>query len=45
MLLEMVSENRNLRLKEDLVDFSYTENGRLSEEKQVTVENKYPFDV
>lgn len=45
MFLEMTSENRDLRLREDFLDFNFTMKGRLSEDKHITVENKYPFEV
>jgi len=45
MFLEMSSENRDLRLKDEFLDFSFTECGRLSEGKIITLENKYPFEV
>mmetsp|Transcript_39543 Transcript_39543/g.38042 ORF Transcript_39543/g.38042 Transcript_39543/m.38042 type:complete len:95 (+) Transcript_39543:1192-1476(+) len=41
----MHSELRDLQLKEDFLDFSYSECGRLSEPKQTTIENRFPFDV
>ena len=45
MFLEMGSENRDLKLKEDFIDFTFTECGRMSEPKYVTIENKFPFEV
>lgn len=45
MFLEMSSENRDLKLREEFLDFSFTECGRLSEGKIITLDNKYPFDV
>jgi len=45
MFLEMSSENRDLRLKDEFLDFSFTECGRLSEGKIITLDNKYPFEV
>jgi hypothetical protein len=45
MFLEMSSENRDLKLREEYIDFSYSEYGRVSEAKTVNIDNKYPFDV
>ncbi len=41
----MVSELRDLKLREDFIDFSFSECGRFSEAKQVTIDNKFPFEV
>jgi hypothetical protein len=45
MFLEMSSENRDLKLREDFIDFSFTSYGRVSDSKVVTLDNKFPFDV
>ena len=45
MFLEATSENRDLKLREEYIDFGFTECGRLSEAKQVTIDNKFPFEV
>lgn len=45
MFLETISENRDLKLREEFIDFSFTECGRVSEGKQVTLDNKFPFEV
>jgi hypothetical protein len=45
MFLEMSSENRDLKLREDYQDFSFTSYGRVSDSKVVTLDNKFPFDV
>ena len=45
MFLEATSENRDLKLREDFLDFGFTECGRLSEGKPVTIDNKFPFEV
>jgi hypothetical protein len=45
MFLEMTSENRDLHLREEFIDFAFTEHGRVSEQKTITFENKFPFDV
>lgn len=45
MFLEMTSESRDLKLREEFVDFGFTEYGRVSEGKAITLDNKYPFDI
>lgn len=45
MFLEISAENRDLRLKEEYIDFGFTEFGRVSENKSLTLENKYPFEI
>ena len=45
MFLEMSSENRDLKLRDEFLDFSFTECGRVSEGKMITLDNKYPFEV
>jgi hypothetical protein len=45
MFLEMVSEKRDVRVVEEYMDFGFTDHGRLSEGKQVTIENTFPFPV
>lgn len=45
MFLEMGSENRDMLLREEFVDFGFTEYGRISESRPVTLDNKFPFDI
>mgnify|MGYP001806756564 CR=1 FL=1 len=45
MFLEMSSENRDLKLREEFIDFGFTECGRVSDGKQITIDNKFPFEV
>ena len=46
MFLEMTSESRDLKFREDYIDFGFTEFGRVSSDgKSVTMDNKFPFDV
>lgn len=45
MFLEMSAETRDLKLREEFIDFGFTECGRVSEGKQVTLDNKFPFEV
>lgn len=45
MFLEMHSDNRDLRLRDEFLDFAFTECGRLSEGKIIVLDNKYPFEV
>lgn len=41
----MTSELRDIKLREDFLDFAFTDCGRYSEAKQVTMDNKFPFEV
>ena len=45
MLQEMWSERRDVRIVEDFLDFNFAEFGRLSETKNLTVQNGFPFEV
>jgi len=45
MFLEVSSEGRDLALREEYLDFGFTDHGRVSESKQITFDNKFPFDV
>ena len=45
MFLEQSSESRDLKLREEYIDFGFTEYGRVSENKTLTLENKFPFDI
>ena len=45
MLLSSAAMTRELRLSEDSINFNFTENGRLSESKQLTLENKFGFPI
>lgn len=45
MFLEVTSEKRDLKLREDYLDFSFTQFGRVSDSKAVVLDNKFPFDI
>lgn len=45
MFLEMSSDNRDLHLREEYIDFGFTDHGRVSEQKTITFDNKFPFEV
>ena len=45
MLQSSSSEHKELRFSEDSIDFAFTENGRISESRQITLENKFNFPV
>jgi len=45
MLLSSSAKTRELRLSEESVNFNFTENGRLSESRQLTLENKFNFPI
>ena len=45
MFLEMSAESRDLSLREEFIDFGFTDHGRVSESKAITFDNKFPFDV
>lgn len=45
MLHDSAAQTRELRLSEGSVNFGFTENGRLSESRQLTLENKFNFPI
>jgi hypothetical protein len=45
MLLEVNSGNRDVKVLEDFLDFNFAEFGRMSETKNLTVVNNFPFEV
>ena len=45
MFLEQSADGRDMRLREDHIDFGFTEFGRVSEGKALTLDNKFPFDI
>ena len=45
MLLASSADNREIKFSSDVVEFGFTEHGRLSESKQVSLENKFGFPV
>ena len=45
MLLESSSETRDVRVLEDFLDFNFSDFGRMSESKPLTLVNNFPFDV
>ena len=45
MLLSSSANTRDLRLSEESINFNFTENGRISESKQLTLENKFGFPI
>jgi len=45
MLTSSSSCSKELRFSNDSIDFAFTENGRLSEAKQITLENQFGFPV
>jgi len=45
MLLGSAAATRELRLSEEAINFNFTENGRLSESRQLTLENKFGFPI
>ena len=45
MFLEMSADYRDLSLREEYIDFGFTDHGRVSESKSITFDNKFPFDV
>ena len=34
-----------MRFNQDFIDFAFAESGRISESRQISLENKYPFSV
>jgi len=45
MLQDCTSEKRELQLNVETIDFAFTNSGRSSETKQITLTNKFPFPV
>ena len=45
MLLGSTATTRDLRLSDESINFHFTENGRLSESRQLTLENKLPYPI
>ena len=45
MLLDVSSTHRDIRLGTDFLDFNFTHVGRISESRQLTVSNKFPFSI
>jgi len=45
MLLSSASDRRDIHFSSDIVEFGFTEHGRLSESKQLSLENKFGFPV
>ncbi len=45
MLLAPSAKAREIKLSEDSVNFNFTENGRLSESRQLVLENKFTFPI
>jgi len=45
MLQDCTSERRELQLNVESIDFAFTNSGRTSEPKQITLTNKFPFPV
>jgi hypothetical protein len=45
MFADITGLNRDIRFSQDFLDFAFAESGRISESKQLTVENKFPFSV
>lgn len=45
MLHDSSAKMRDIRLSENSINFNFTENGRLSESRQLTLENKFNFPI
>lgn len=45
MLLSSSAQTRDIRLSDDYINFNFTENGRISESRQLTLENKFSFPI
>ena len=45
MLHDSAAPSREIRLSEGSINFNFTENGRLSESRQLTLENKFSFPI
>ena len=45
MLQSSSAVSRDLRLSDESINFNFTENGRISESRQLTLENKFGFPI
>lgn len=45
MLIDVTAESRDVRANTDFLDFNFAEAGRISESKQLTIYNKFPFSI
>lgn len=45
MLLSSAAQLRDLKLSDESINFNFTENGRISESRQLTLENKFGFPI
>jgi hypothetical protein len=45
MFSDITSDTRDVNLSSDFIDFAFSHVGRLSESKQLTLKNKFPFAV
>ena len=45
MLLASSAASREIKVSEDHINFNFTENGRLSESRQLVMENKFNFPI
>ena len=45
MLLSSSADSRELKFSNDTIDFAFTENGRISEPRSVTLHNSFGFPV
>ena len=45
MFMDITNVSKDIKFSHDFVDFAFAETGRISESKQVVVENKYPFSI
>jgi len=45
MLFDSAAQTRDIRLSDGSMNFGFTENGRLSESRQLTLENKFNFPI
>jgi len=45
MLLGSSTQTRDIRISEEAINFNFTENGRISESRQLILENKFSFPI
>lgn len=45
MFIDTTAESRDVRANVDFLDFNFAEAGRISESRQITLHNKFPFPV
>ena len=45
MLLASSADNKEIKFSQDFLEFGFTDHGRISESKQINIENKFGFAI